>query len=43
MSDRLYVRMYERDSHWKDFREILVLGTFMKACCVGPNLVEIGQ
>jgi hypothetical protein len=35
--------MYQRGSHWTDFREISYWGDFMKICPEHPNLVEIGQ
>ena len=39
---RSSVRVYQRGSHWTDFREILYLGLFMKIYLEIPNLVKIG-
>ena len=37
------VRMHQRGSYSKDFREIFILPTFMKICRKASNLVQVGQ
>jgi hypothetical protein len=43
-SVRLHNRMYQRCSHWTDFRNIGdYYGTFIETCREVPNMIKVGQ